>query len=210
MEVFTVIRSLALIIATMLVASCAEQPKVVIDNKAADPTSQTEPGLANADPANTLVLEIEKGGKTNKVFIALKPDLAPKHVERVKRLTREGFYNGVPWHRVIPNFMAQSGDPTGTGTGSSKYPDLPAEFTQTEFERGTVGAARATDPNSANSQFFICFNSGCSHLKGQYTVWGQVLQGMDVVDRIKKGTGRGGKVNDPDRIARAYIMADQG
>src|SRR5215207_2588296 len=123
-----------------------------------------------SDPLdNVLLLDLKNG----RVTILLRPDLAPKHVERVKQLTREGFYNGIVFHRVIPGFMAQTGDPTGTGTGGSSYPDLPAEFTnKATFQRGTVGAARSNDPNSANSQFFINFDAAPS-LNGNYTIWGQ-------------------------------------
>ncbi len=133
---------------------------------------------------DTLVIDL-KGGQ---VVIKLRPDLAPKHVERVKTLAAQGFYNGVKWHRVIEGFMAQTGDPTGTGMGGSKLPDLPAEFSKEPYKRGTIGAARTQDPNSANSQFFICFtDDGCSFLTGQYTVWGQVVSGMEHVDKIKRG-----------------------
>ncbi len=137
-----------------------------------------------------------KGGK---VTIELRPDLAPKHVERIRKLTKEGFYNGLKFHRVIEGFMAQTGDPTGTGMGGSELGNLPAEFTSTPFERGTVGAARARDPNSANSQFFICFNdTGCKSLVGNYTVFGKVTSGMEFVDQIKKGDrATGGTVVEP-------------
>lgn len=155
------------------------------------------------DPENTLVLELEDGTVT----IAMRPDLAPNHVERIKRLTREGFYDGVAFHRVIDGFMAQTGDPTGTGTGGSDYPDLQAEFSDAPHERGTVSMARTPDPNSANSQFFIMF-APAPHLDGQYTIWGQVVDGMDVVDQIKRGRGGSGMVSDPDRIQRATIAAD--
>ncbi len=155
------------------------------------------------DPENTLIMEL----KTGKVTIRLRPDLAPKHVERVKKLTREGFYNGVVFHRVIAAFMAQTGDPTGTGTGGSKYPDLPAEFTPTPFERGTIGAARTANPDSANSQFFICFTH-TPHLNGQYTVWGQVVEGMQHIDNVKKGQLGSGAVSNPDKIIKMYVMAD--
>jgi peptidylprolyl isomerase len=156
-----------------------------------------------ADPANTLILELKSG----KVTIALRPDLAPKHVERVKKLAKEGFYNGHKFHRVIEGFMAQTGDPTGTGTGGSKYGELPAEFTNTPFERGTIGAARTGDPNSANSQFFITFTR-TAHLNGQYTVWGKVTDGMTAVDAVKKGEGQGGIVTNPDIIVKAYLASD--
>jgi peptidylprolyl isomerase len=168
------------------------------------PFGAVSPATA-ADPANTLVIEL----KTGKVTIELLDKLAPKHVARVKRLTRDGFYNGIVFHRVIAGFMAQSGDPTGTGRGGSKYPDLPAEFNSYAYKRGTVGAARTMDPNSANSQFFICFDdTGCRGLTGQYTVWGQVVAGMEHVDRIKPGVPGSGAVNNPDKIVRAYLASE--
>ena len=149
-----------------------------------------------------LVIEL----KTGKVVIQLRPDLAPKQVERVKKLAAQGFYNGLKWHRVIDGFMAQTGDPTGTGMGGSKLPDLPAEFSQEPYKRGTVGAARTQDPNSANSQFFICFtDDGCSSLTGQYTVWGQVISGMENVDKIKRGEPGSGTVTDPDTMLKVYV-----
>jgi peptidylprolyl isomerase len=158
----------------------------------------------SADPENTLILTTKDGD----IVIALRPDLAPKHVERIKQLAREGFYDGVVFHRVIDGFMAQSGDPTGTGTGGSKYPDLPAEFSKEPFKRGTLGMARTQDPNSANSQFFIMF-APAPHLNGQYTVFGEVVSGMDVVDKIKKGDqARNGMVDGPDKIIKAKIAAD--
>lgn len=147
---------------------------------------------------DNLVIEL----KTGKVVIKLRPDLAPKHVERVKTLASEGFYNGIVFHRVIDDFMAQTGDPTGTGAGGSKLPDLPAEFSNEPFKRGTVAAARTNDPDSANSQFFICFNSiGCGPLRGKYTIWGEVVQGMDLVDRIKRGEPPA----DPDKMVKVYV-----
>ena len=155
---------------------------------------------ASPDPANTLVLELTTG----EVMIKLRPDLAPKHVERVKQLAREGFYDGIIFHRVIEGFMAQTGDPTGTGTGGSKYPDLPAEFTTTAYERGTIGAARSQSPDSANSQFFITFTH-TPFLNGKYTVWGQVIKGMVSVDKV----ARGEPPANPDKIKKAYILADK-
>jgi cyclophilin family peptidyl-prolyl cis-trans isomerase len=138
--------------------------------------------------------------KTGRVVIKLRPDLAPKHVERVKTLCAEGFYDNTPFHRVIEGFMAQGGDPTGTGTGGSKLPDLPAEFTRAaKFVRGTVGAARTNNPNSANSQFYIMF-APAPHLDGQYTIWGQVTSGMEHIDQLKRGEGGSGSVRQPDRI----------
>lgn len=156
-----------------------------------------------ASPENTLYLDLKDG----RVVIELRADLAPKHVQRVKTLVKEGFYNGLPFHRVITGFMAQTGDPKGDGTGGSKYPDLPAEFSQTPFKRGTVGAARTSDPNSANSQFFICFEEA-SNLNGAYTVWGQVVEGMQFVDRIKKGQGAGGMVFNPDKILKMQLASE--
>lgn len=153
-----------------------------------------------ADPANTLVLELKSG----RVLIRLRPDLAPKHVERVKALAKEGFYNGLKFHRVIDGFMAQSGDPTGTGRGGSKHGNLPAEFTPEVYVRGSVGAARTQDPNSADSQFFICFGDGCRGLTGKYTLWGQVIEGMEHVDKITRGEPPA----NPDTIRRAYILKD--
>jgi cyclophilin family peptidyl-prolyl cis-trans isomerase len=132
--------------------------------------------------------------------IQLRPDLAPKHVERIKQLVAEGFYDNTPFHRVIEGFMAQGGDPTGTGTGGSKYPDLQSEFTRAaKFVRGTVGAARSASPHSANSQFYIMF-APAPHLDGQYTIWGQVTEGMEHIDQIQRGEGSGGTVRTPDRI----------
>ena len=158
---------------------------------------------APEDPQNTLFMDLKDG----RVVIRLRPDLAPKHVERVKQLAREGFYNGTPFHRVIDGFMAQGGDPTGTGTGGSKYPNLPAEFSRTaHFLRGTVGAARSSSPDSANSQFYICFAPAPS-LDGSYTIWGQVVSGMEVVDKIKKA-GASGIVQGPDKIIRLQVAAD--
>lgn len=134
------------------------------------------------DNNNTLIMETSKG----RVVIELKPDVAPKHVERIKQLASEKFYDGVVFHRVIPDFMAQTGDPTGTGMGGSDYDDLDAEFSDTPYLRGTVGMARSASPNSANSQFFITFGPA-SFLNGQYTVFGQVVEGMDVIDKINVG-----------------------
>ncbi len=156
------------------------------------------------DPENTLYIDLKDG----RVVIQMLPDLAPKHVARIKELAREGFYDNTPFHRVIDGFMAQGGDPTGTGTGGSKLPDLPAEFTNNaHFLRGTVGMARTNNPNSANSQFFICF-APAPFLDGKYTIWGRVIQGMDVVDKIKKGAGDSGSVQNPDRIIHMRVAAD--
>jgi peptidylprolyl isomerase len=153
-----------------------------------------------ADPENTLVMTT-----SNKcdVIIKMRPDLAPNHVAQIKKLTRAGFYDGTVFHRVIEGFMAQGGDPTGTGMGGSQEPDIKAEFSQEPFVRGTLGMARAQDPNSANSQFFIMFADG-SFLNGQYTVWGQVTKGMDCVDRIAKGEPPA----KPDKIVTMKVQKD--
>jgi cyclophilin family peptidyl-prolyl cis-trans isomerase len=150
-----------------------------------------------ANPANHLFLDLSNGGT---VEIVLRPDLAPHHIERIQTLVRSGFYNGLTFHRVVPGFMAQGGDPKGTGEGGSDLPDLKAEFTQVPFLRGTVGAARADNPDSANSQFFIMFVANSS-LDGKYTVIGRVVKGMDVVDSIAPGEPPA----DPTKIVKAYL-----
>jgi len=174
--------SLVLVLCVISGAACSDQKKG-----------------AGASDGDTLVIET----KTGKVLVKLRPDLAPKHVERVKQLAREGFFDGLKFHRVIPGFMAQTGDPKGTGEGGSNYPDLPAEFSQEPYKRGTVGAARTQDPNSANSQFFICYtDTGCGGLTGQYTVWGQVVDGMDNVDKIAPGE----PPPIPDTMQKVYLQ----
>ena len=150
------------------------------------------------DPENTLYLDLDYG----RVTIKLRPDLAPKHVARIKELVREGFYNGLTFHRVIEGFMAQTGCPKGTGTGGSGR-KLPAEFTDEPFERGTVGMARAASPDSGDSQFFIMFDEG-SFLNNQYTVWGEVVSGMEFVDKIKRGE----PPSKPDKIKKMTIGSD--
>lgn len=160
--------------------------------------SAIAPAHAQTAAGDTLVIETNKG----EIDVKLRPDLAPKHVEQIKALAKEGFYNGVVFHRVIDGFMAQTGDPTGTGMGGSDKPDLKAEFSDTPFKRGTVGMARAQDPNSANSQFFIMLADG-DFLNGQYTVVGEVTKGMDVVDKIKKGDeANNGTVENPDKMVK--------
>jgi len=154
------------------------------------------------DLENTLYLDLKDG----RVTIELRPDLAPKHVARIKELAREGFYDGLAFHRVIEGFMAQGGDPRGDGTGGSGQ-KLPAEFSKEPHGRGTCSMARAQNPNSADSQFFICF-APAPFLDGQYTVWGQVTEGMEHVDAIKRGQGRNGEVRDPDRIVKMQVAAD--
>jgi peptidylprolyl isomerase len=151
------------------------------------------------DPENTLVMEMTHG----RVVIELLPSVAPNHVARIKELAREGFYDGIVFHRVIDGFMAQTGDPTGTGTGGSGK-KLKAEFNKMPHERGTVSMARSSDPNSADSQFFICFDEA-SFLNRQYTVWGRVIEGMDNVDKIKRGE----PVSNPDRIVTIRVAADE-
>ena len=151
------------------------------------------------DPENTIYLDLKDG----RVVIKLRPDLAPKHVAQIKKLTREGFYDGIVFHRVIDGFMAQTGDPTGTGTGGSNLPDIPAVFSKAHFARGTLGMARAQDPDSANSQFFVMFADG-GFLDGQYTVWGEVVSGMEYVDKIKRGE----PPSNPDKIVKMQVAAD--
>ncbi|WP_375660080.1 MULTISPECIES: peptidylprolyl isomerase [unclassified Bartonella] len=170
-----------------------------------------------ASDASLLVLSLKDGD----VIIRLRPDLAPKHVAQIKRLTEEGAYNNVVFHRVIPNFMAQTGDVEfgkkgsrdfdlkRVGMGGSNYPNIPAEFSKQPFKRGTVGMARSQDPDSANSQFFICFDDA-AFLNGQYTVVGEVIKGMDVVDKIKKGTtNNNGSVKNPDVINAATLQVEK-
>jgi cyclophilin family peptidyl-prolyl cis-trans isomerase len=160
-----------------------------------------QPGGGGGGAEERLVLDLKDGPVT----IQLLPEVAPRHVERIKALARRGFYDGTPFHRVIDGFMAQGGDPTGTGTGGSDLPNLPAEFTNRyRFIRGICGMARSSDPNSANSQFFIMFAPAPS-LDGQYTVWGRVVAGMDAVDKIKRGSGNSGMVQGPDKLLRARI-----
>ena len=149
------------------------------------------------DRENILLLDLSNG---ERVSIRLKPDWAPNHVERVKTLTRQGFYDGIIFHRVIDGFMAQTGDPTGTGMGGSGT-NLDAEFTDYEYREGTVGMARSSNPNSGDSQFFICFD-GCGHLTGQYTVWGQVERGMDTVEKLAAGEPPA----EPDQIVSAAVI----
>jgi len=177
------IRILAFVAALFLVAPAIAQPLP-----------------ANLDKANAIVIDTTKG----RIVIKLRTDLAPQHAERIKQLAREGYYNNVPFHRVMDGFMAQTGDGQNfNGTGGSKYPNLKAEFSDVPFKRGIVGMARANDPNSANSQFFIMYADG-AFLNGKYTVVGEVLSGMDAVDKIKKGE----PVADPDRMTRVQVAAD--
>jgi peptidylprolyl isomerase len=156
------------------------------------------------DLENTIYLDLKDG----RVVIQLLAEIAPKHVARVKELARKGFYDGTPFHRVIEGFMAQGGDPTGTGTGGSGLGNIKAEFTtKKHFLRGTVGAARSASPDSADSQFYIMF-APAPHLDGQYTIWGQVTEGMEFIDKIKRGSGGNGMVSGPDRIVAFRVAAD--
>jgi len=151
--------------------------------------------------SDTIHMDLEHG----QVVIELRPDLAPNHVTRIKELTGAGFYDGVVFHRVIPGFMAQTGDPTGTGTGGSEKPDVAAEFSQEAHVRGTVSMARSAAPDSANSQFFICFGD-CPWLDGQYSVFGKVVSGMEHIDAVKKGAeGGNGEVSNPDNIKKMSL-----
>ena len=151
------------------------------------------------DPENTLIIETTKG----RIVIALRPDLAPKHVERIKALVREGFYDGIVFHRVIEGFMAQTGCPKGTGTGGSDHPNLAAEFNAEPHVRGVCSMARSQSPDSANSQFFICLGDA-TFLDGKYTAWGKVIEGMEGVDKIKRGE----PVVDPDKMVSVKVAAD--
>ncbi len=167
-------------------------------------TATTDEATAASDPENTLVMELEHGT----VVIEMLPEVAPKHVARIKELTREGFYDGIVFHRVMAGFMAQTGDPTGTGRGGSGQ-NIDAEFSSEPYLRGTLGMARSQSPNSADSQFFITL-APARFLDNQYTVWGRVIEGMDAVDQIKKAPAgsQSGTVDDPDKIIRMRVKAD--
>jgi peptidylprolyl isomerase len=162
--------------------------------------AMAQPLPANLDKANAIVIDTTKG----RIVIKLRPDIAPQHAERIKQLARDGYYNNVPFHRVIEGFMAQTGDGKNfNGTGGSKYPNVPAEFSNVPFKRGIVGMARSASNDSANSQFFIMFADGSS-LNGKYTVIGEVVSGMDVVDKIKRGE----PVPDPDKMVKVQVASD--
>jgi peptidylprolyl isomerase len=162
--------------------------------------AMAQPVPANLDKANAIVIDTTKG----RIVIKLRPDIAPQHAERIKQLARDGYYNNVPFHRVIEGFMAQTGDGKNfNGTGGSKYPNVPAEFSNVPFKRGIVGMARSASNDSANSQFFIMFADGSS-LNGKYTVIGEVASGMDVVDKIKRGE----PVPDPDKMVKVQVASD--
>jgi peptidylprolyl isomerase len=184
-----------------LIASSAVATFMIGQTSMSNPASAQQPKL---DPENTIYMDLKYG----RVVIEMFPDIAPQTVQRIKTLARQGFYDGTPFHRVIEGFMAQGGDPTGTGTGGSPLPNLPAEFTtKRHFLRGTCGMARTSDPDSGNSQFFIMFAPAPS-LDGQYTIWGQVVQGMEFMDKIKRGSGPNGMVQNPDRIVHMRVAAD--
>jgi peptidylprolyl isomerase len=165
-----------------------------------------QPLPPHLDKQNAIVIDTTKG----RIVIKLRTDIAPKHAERIKQLARDGFYNNVPFHRVMAGFMAQTGDGQNfNGTGGSKYPNLKAEFSNVPFKRGVVGMARASSPDSANSQFFICF-ADASFLNGKYTVVGDVVSGMDVVDKLKKAPpgSQSGTVTDPDKMVKVQVASD--
>ena len=149
-------------------------------------------------------IKLEQGN----VKIKLKPHLAPNHSQRIVELANEGFYDEMVFHRVIPNFMAQTGDPTGTGTGSSEKPNLKQEFSSEKHVRGTVSMARSSDPNSGNSQFFICYKD-CSWLDGNYTVWGEVVEGMELIDNLEEGVDSSGMVKNPDKMIKVTAIKEQ-
>ena len=159
--------------------------------------------IAQKNLENTLYIDLAQG----RVEIELLPKVAPMHVERIKTLVRQKFYDGIVFHRVIDGFMAQTGDPTGTGLGGSKLPDLRAEFSDEPHIRGALSMARASSPNSANSQFFIVLKDS-RFLDNQYTVWGRVVKGMDLVDKIKKGAPGSGAVNNPDKMIKVRLASD--
>ena len=165
-------------------------------------SAQAQSAKQETNLENTLYLDLKDG----RVTIKMRPDLAPNHVARIKELVREGFYDGIVFHRVIDGFMAQTGDPTGTGRGGSGQ-NLDAEFSLENHKRGVLSMARSQDPNSADSQFFIVFDDS-SFLDNQYTVWGEVSDGMDLVDKIKRGAEGSGAVDDPDMIVKMQVAAD--
>src|SRR5215468_2546358 len=180
---------------SQLIAVCS-----LLVSFAVSPIAPAAAQPASADPQNTLVIDSTQG----RIVIKLRNDIAPQHAERLKQLARDKFYDNVPFHRVIPGFMAQTGDGQyGNGTGGSKYPSLKAEFSNVPYKRGIVGMARTSDPNSANSQFFIMFADG-AFLNGKYTVVGEVVRGMDVVDKLKRGE----PPSNPDKIVKTQIAAD--
>lgn len=195
----TMTRTMSRTLARLLLAAST---LLAVQTQAADAPA-APPVVKPVDLENTLYLDVPAG----RVVIALRPDLAPKHVARIKELCRKGFYDGLKFHRVIDGFMAQTGDPAGDGTGGSGK-NLDAEFSQEHHARGVASMARAADPNSADSQFFIMLADG-GFLDGKYTIWGQVTSGMEFIDAVKKGDSRAnGSVNDPTRIVKMQVAAD--
>jgi peptidylprolyl isomerase len=201
------VRSLIAFAVLMCVAPALAQQQTAPPPAAQPPQAKPAPAALpkGVDPQNAIFIDTKYG----RIAIKLRPDLAPKHVERIKQLARDGFYDNVPFHRVIAGFMAQTGDgQNGNGTGGSKYPNLPAEFSNVPYTRGVVGMARTSDPNSANSQFFIMLAENPS-LNGKYTVVGEVVSGMNVVDKIKKGPeSDNGAVSNPDKMTHVQVAAD--
>lgn len=195
---FLIFVLLSMAVGAAAAAQEEDRPFAVEQNEAAPTFARA--ATPDADPENTLLLDLSTGGR---VAIRLRPDVAPRHVERIKTLARQGFYNGVIFHRVIDGFMAQTGDPTGTGQGGSDLPDLESEFTRLPHVRGTVSMARTNEPNSANSQFFIMFMPNLN-LDRNYSAFGRVISGMQFVDAIPRGE----PPSNPARIIRASIAAD--
>ena len=191
---------------TLTILMIFSMNKTMAQNSTKTPTQVNSNITKNtkADLENILYIDLTYG----RVVIEMLPKIAPKHVERIKTLTRQKFYDGIVFHRVIDGFMAQTGDPTGTGMGGSKMPDIKAEFSDEPHIRGAVSMARASDPNSANSQFFIV-TSDSRFLDGQYSVWGRVISGMEFVDKIKKGANRDGKVIGPDGMVKVRVAKDE-
>ena len=202
------LKVISLVLVVIGMAACNQQspeaPKEPASKATEEPTGKSDQEASNPGSSNRLMLELKDGV----VEIELRPDLAPKHVTQVTTLANRGFYDGIVFHRVIDGFMAQGGDPTGTGTGSSDLPDIPAEFSSEPFDRGVLGMARSQNPDSANSQFFIMLDEG-HFLNNEYTVFGKVTKGMEFVDGIKKGNkATNGTVTDPDKIIKMRT-ADQ-
>lgn len=194
--------SLKILFSRLIIIICITGMMTMTEVITSDATNAQDAAIK--DPENTVVMDLNIG----RVVIEMFPDVAPNHVARIKELAREGFYDGVVFHRVIDGFMAQAGDPTGTGMGGSDKPDLKQEFSDISHQRGIVSMARkGNDVNSANSQFFIVFENA-DFLDKQYTVWGKVIEGMDVVDRIKRGQGQSGKVENPDKIVSMKVASD--
>ena len=207
MKYFLSLLSVFLLTLSVNVSAQEAEGEASAEAGTAEAASNEENNQQGDDVANPLENIIVMALKEGPIYIKLMPEAAPNHVSRIKELTRQGFYNGVPFHRVIDGFMAQTGDPTGTGTGGSGQ-KIDAEFNNEKHLRGTVSMARAADPNSADSQFFIVFDEA-PHLDRNYTAFGQVIEGMELVDAIKKGVGPNGMVSDPDKIVEMFVAADR-